>query len=79
MLLWVEVGVVLCLIFGVAGRVMAIAALVILGFHQATTPLDSVQLGLIVLYANLLFLGTGALSLWPVEDHLIYHRVGDPR
>ena len=28
---------------------------------------------------NLLFLGTGAFSLWPVENQLIYHRVGEPQ
>ena len=64
---------------GIAGRVLSIAALVILGIYQAASPLEPLQLCLIVLYTNLLFLGTGALSLWPVEDNLIYHRVGDPR
>ena len=77
--LWLEAGVVLCLILGIAGRVMAIAALVILGFYQTAAPLDTFQLGLIVLYTNLLFLGTGKFSLWSVEDHLIFHRVGDRR
>ncbi|MCJ7702010.1 MAG: CDP-alcohol phosphatidyltransferase family protein [Anaerolineales bacterium] len=78
-LLWAEAVVALCLILGFAGRIGAIAALVILGYHQAAAPLDNIQLGLIMLYANLLFLGTGALSLWPLEDRLIYHRVGNPR
>ena len=77
--LWLEAGVVLCLILGIAGRVMAIAALVILGFYQTAAPLDTFQLRLIVLYTNLLFLGTGKFSLWSVEDHLIFHRVGDRR
>jgi CDP-diacylglycerol--glycerol-3-phosphate 3-phosphatidyltransferase len=72
-----EAGIVLCLILGIAGRVMAIAALIILGFYQNAAPLDTFQLGLIVLYTNLLFLGTGKFSLWPIEDHLIFHRVGD--
>ncbi len=78
-ILWLEVGVVLCLILGVAGRAMAIVALVILNFYQNAAPLDTLQLGLIVLYTNLLFLGTGIFSLWPVEDRLIFHRVGDRR
>jgi CDP-diacylglycerol--glycerol-3-phosphate 3-phosphatidyltransferase len=78
-LLWAEAGVALCLILGLVGRVCAIAALVILGIHQAGAPLDALQLGLVVLYTNLLFLGTGALSFWPIEDRLIYHRVGEPR
>ncbi len=77
--LWLEAGVVLCLILGIAGRVMAIAALVILGFYQTAAPLDTFQLGLIVVYTNLLFLGTGIFSLWSVEDRLIFHRVGDRR
>ena len=76
-LLWLEAGVGLCLILGIAGRVMAIVALVILSFYQNTAPLDTLQLGLIVLYTNLLFLGTGLFSLWPIEDRLIFHRVGD--
>jgi hypothetical protein len=79
---WVEAGAVLCLILGIAGRIAAIAALVVLGIHMGATSLDAVgaiQLWLVVVYSNLLFLGTGALSLWPVEDRLIYHRLGDPR
>ncbi len=77
--LWVEAGVALCLILGIAGRISAVAALVVLGFYQAAAPLDSVQIGLLMLYTHLLFLGTGTFSLWPIEDQLIYHRVGDPR
>lgn len=77
-LFWVEAVVILCLILGVAGRLTAIAALVILGVHQTATPLSALQLGLIVLNTNLLFLGTGAYSLWSVENHLIFRRVGDP-
>jgi CDP-diacylglycerol--glycerol-3-phosphate 3-phosphatidyltransferase len=77
--LWLEAGVILSLILGIAGRVMAIAALVILGVHQSAAPLETFQLGLIVLYTNLLFLGTGKFSLWSVEDRLIFHRVGDRR
>jgi CDP-diacylglycerol--glycerol-3-phosphate 3-phosphatidyltransferase len=76
-LLWVEAFVVVCLILGVAGRVTSIAALVVLGLHQAAAPLDSLQLSLIVLHTNLLFLGTGEYSLWPIENRLIYHRIGD--
>ncbi len=77
--LWLDAGVVLCLILGIAGRVMAIAALVILGFYQTAAPLDTFQLGLIVVYTNLLFLGTGNFSLWSGEDRLIFHSVGDRR
>jgi len=73
---WLEAGVILCLILGIAGRVMAIVALVILGYYQTTAPLDTFQLGLIVIYTNLLFLGTGKFSLWSIEDRLIFHRLG---
>ena len=66
-------------ILGIAGRVMAIAALVILGFYPTSASLDTIQLGLIVLYTNLLFLGTGNFSLCPIEDRLIFHRIGDRR
>jgi len=78
LLSWVEAVAVLCLILGIAGRLCAITALLILGYHQVMVPLDIIQIGLLVLYTNLLFLGTGAFSLWPVENRLIYQRVGDP-
>jgi hypothetical protein len=78
-LLWAQAAAALCLVFGVAGRIAAIAALVVLGLLQAAAPLDLLQQALILLYANLLFLGTGALSLWPVENRLVYKRVGDPQ
>ena len=78
-LLWMEAGAALCLILGVAGRISAAAALVILGLYQSAMPMDTTQMGLLVLYTNLLFLGTGKFSLWPVENRLIYYRIGDPR
>jgi CDP-diacylglycerol--glycerol-3-phosphate 3-phosphatidyltransferase len=78
-LLWIEAGAALCLILGIAGRISAVIALVVLGLYQSTTPLDTAQMGLLVLYSNLLFLGTGKFSLWPVENRLIYHRIGDPK
>ena len=78
-LLWAEAIVNGCLILGIAGRSTAIAALVIIGLSQTAAPLDGWQTALIVLHTNLLFLGTGRLSLWPIENWLIFHRVGDPR
>jgi CDP-diacylglycerol--glycerol-3-phosphate 3-phosphatidyltransferase len=78
-LLWMEAGAALCLILGIAGRINAVVALVVLGLYQAAAPLDTAQLGLLVLYTNLLFLGTGKFSLWPVENRLIFRRIGDPR
>lgn len=78
-LLWMEAGAALCLILGFAGRISAVVALMVLGLYQSVTPLDTAQIGLLVLYTNLLFLGTGKLSLWPVENRLIFRRIGDPR
>ena len=78
-LLWIETGAALCLILGIAGRVSAVVALVTLGLHQAAAPLDMAEMGSLVLYTNLLFLGTGKFSLWPLENQLIYYRIGDRR
>lgn len=39
-------------------------------------PLTPVQASLLLVECNLLFLGTGLYSLWPVEDGLIYKRIG---
>ena len=77
-LVWVEAGVGVCLILGIAGRITAIIALVILGLQQVSGPLDIFAAWLIILYSNLLFLGTGSYSLFPIENRLIYHRIGDP-
>ena len=66
------------MILGIAGRLSAVVALVVLGLYQIAAPLDTAQLGLLVLYTNLLFLGTGKFSLWPVENRLVYKRIGDP-
>ena len=77
-LVWVEAGVGLCLILGIAGRITAIIALVILGLQQVSGPLDIFAAWMIILYSNLLFLGTGSYSLFPIENRLIYHRIGDP-
>jgi hypothetical protein len=76
---WILAGIIFCLVFGIAGRLCAIAGLVVLGFHPVTLVPDSISFILIIMFTNLLFLGTGTLSLWPVEDRLIYHRIGDPR
>ena len=76
-LLLAEIIVSLAVLVGLAGRVTAIMALIFLGLQQATASLDWAGMTLILVYANLLFLGTGAFSLWPVEDDLIYKRVGD--
>jgi CDP-diacylglycerol--glycerol-3-phosphate 3-phosphatidyltransferase len=78
-LFWVLAGAVLCLIMGVAGRISAIIALLTFGLCQTIPQLESDQVLFLVLCTNILFLGTGKYSLWPVEDRLIYHRIGDPQ
>jgi CDP-diacylglycerol--glycerol-3-phosphate 3-phosphatidyltransferase len=78
-LFWVLAGAILCLIMGVAGRISAIIALLTFGLCQTIPQLESDQVLFLVLCTNFLFLGTGKYSLWPVEDRLIYHRIGDPR
>jgi hypothetical protein len=73
--LWIETFGVVCLILGVAGRFQAVLLLSLLGLAY---PVPGVlQTGLMVIYANLLFLGTGRYSLWPIENRLIYHRLGE--
>jgi CDP-diacylglycerol--glycerol-3-phosphate 3-phosphatidyltransferase len=71
-------GVVLGLIlFGAAGRVAAIAGLLLLGAHQLYASLSPAQIALAGVYTALLYLGTGARSLWTPEDRLIYKRLGE--
>lgn len=79
LLRWVEGIVLFYLVLGIAGRVAAISALIVLGIQQSFAPLDFAHLALIVVITNLLFLGTGIFSLWPVENWLIFHRVGESR
>ena len=79
LLRWVEGIVLFCLVLGIAGRVAAISALIVLGIQQSFAPMDFAHLALIVVITNLLFLGTGIFSLWPVENWLIFHRVGESR
>ncbi len=73
--LWGEAFVVVCLILGVAGRFQSVLALSILGLEYPVP--GALQIGLMVIYANLLFLGTGRYSFWPIENRVIYHRLGD--
>ena len=67
------------LVFGVAGRVAAIAGLLLLGVQQIYTGLNLAQHFLIFVYVMILYLGTGKHSLWKPEDRLIIKKVGGPR
>lgn len=71
--------IVLLVLLGAAGRVSAIAGLVLLGLQQAAAGPTLVQELLILVYTGLLFLGTGPLSLWKPEEMLIYRRLGERR
>jgi hypothetical protein len=69
----------LLIVFGVAARFSAILALCVLGFYQMYASLTPVQIALAVGYTAILYLGSGALSLWAPEDQLVYRRAGEPR
>ena len=72
-----EVFAVMAITIGLAGRIMGILGLLLLGFHQMAAPLTAVQILLAAAYTCILFMGSGALSLWKPEDTLIYHRAGE--
>jgi hypothetical protein len=72
-----EAAVVLMLLFGAAGRVTAIVGLLVLGINQIFASLTLGQFLLVTAYTAILFLGTGAYSLWTPEDRLIYRRAGE--
>jgi CDP-diacylglycerol--glycerol-3-phosphate 3-phosphatidyltransferase len=57
---------------GLAGRLNAILGLMLLGLNQLYRPLAPTQFALLAAYTGLLFIGTGAFSLWTPEDRLIY-------
>ncbi len=65
------------LALGVSGRVAAILGLCLLGIQQLFASLTPAQIALALLYTAILYLGTGALSLWKPEDRLIFSRAGE--
>jgi CDP-diacylglycerol--glycerol-3-phosphate 3-phosphatidyltransferase len=67
----------LMLALGIAGRAAAILGLVLLGFHQMNASLIPVQIAQIGVYTAILYMGSGALSLWRPEEYLIHRRVGE--
>ncbi len=66
----------LLLVTGSAGRLAALAVLLLQGIYQLAAPLSVQQLLLILASAAVFFLGTGPISLWTPEDRLIYRRAG---
>ena len=75
---YAELAVTLLIGFGIAPRAAAIAAVCLVGVNQNISPLGLDQYILAAAYIQMIFLGSGAFSLLPVEDYLIYHRIGDP-
>jgi CDP-diacylglycerol--glycerol-3-phosphate 3-phosphatidyltransferase len=76
-LLSIETLVIIMMSFGIASRIAAIFGLFLIGAHQMFMPLNSIQFLLAAAYTAILFLGSGALSLWAPEDYLVYHRAGE--
>jgi CDP-diacylglycerol--glycerol-3-phosphate 3-phosphatidyltransferase len=67
------------LALGMSGRVVAILGLCLLGIQQVFASLTPAQIVLVFLYTAILYLGTGALSLWKPEDRVIFSRLGERR
>lgn len=76
-LAYLEIIVTILIGGGVWPRVAAISAVILIGVNQYFAPLTIDQFTLIVAYISLIFLGSGVFSLWPFEERLIYHRIGD--
>jgi hypothetical protein len=53
--------------------------LLALGFAQLLAPLTAGQIALGIAYTLILFIGSGALSLWTPEDYLYRHYAGGRR
>ena len=71
-----ETVVILFLALGAAGRIAAIAGLLVLGSHQMIVPLSTTQILLGSAYTAILLTGTGNFSLWRPEERLIRQRAG---
>lgn len=73
-----EAAATLLLFLGAAPRSAGILAVCLLGVNQNLAPLVPSQHLLVFIYIGLIFLGGGPASLWPVEEALIFRRIGDP-
>jgi CDP-diacylglycerol---glycerol-3-phosphate 3-phosphatidyltransferase len=71
-----EIMVLFFLVLGAAGRVAAIAGLLLLGIHQIHVDLNFTQYLLIFVYVAILYVGTGKYSLWKPEERLIFNQAG---
>jgi CDP-diacylglycerol---glycerol-3-phosphate 3-phosphatidyltransferase len=71
---WLAVGM---LVLGILPRVASITALVALGLAQMLAPLTLAQIALGIAYILILYIGSGAFSLWTPEDYLYRHHAGE--
>lgn len=78
LLAYAEIGASLLLALGIAPRAAAILAVCLVGVNQNLAPLAPFQHLLAAVYIGMIFLGSGRFSVFPVEDRLIFHRIGDP-
>jgi hypothetical protein len=72
-----ELAVAALILFGVTGRIVAVAGLILIGLSQQFASLNAPQFILAAVYTILLFAGTGALSIWAPEDKAVYGRPGE--
>jgi CDP-diacylglycerol--glycerol-3-phosphate 3-phosphatidyltransferase len=64
-------------LLGAAGRILALAVLLMSGFSLQSAPANLVY-WLLLLVSTLMFIsGTGKYSLWKPEEWLIHHRPGE--
>jgi CDP-diacylglycerol---glycerol-3-phosphate 3-phosphatidyltransferase len=66
------------LLFGAAGRLVALSALLLSAFGLQSAPLEWRYWSILFCSTVLFTIGTGPLSLWKPEDWLIDHRAGEP-
>ena len=75
-LLIMEWAAALFITLGSAGRIFAVASLILLGIGQVYAPVTGEQYILAALYTGLLYLGSGKFSLWKPEDKAVYRQSG---
>jgi CDP-diacylglycerol---glycerol-3-phosphate 3-phosphatidyltransferase len=69
--------IILAIITGSAGRVFAVAAMLLSGFYLRTSAADGLAWGILLAGLGIFFSGTGRFSLWTPEDWLIYRIAGE--
>jgi len=62
---------------GISARLLSILGLVLLGVQTTLAGLSVQQVLLAAAFVGILFLGSGAYSLWKPEEHLFHRRAGE--